>query len=146
MGQTCGLTVETEVDPQAEPESEELRVLLFEAARELLFNVVKHAETGCARLSLRVFDGGELRLVVADEGAGFVPAEQKVESDATGFGLFSLRERLELLGGRLHVEAVPGRGTRVSIVAPSRSSSSPGARLPGERAAAATVISAGPSP
>ena len=132
MGQTCGLTVETEVDPQAEPESEELRVLLFEAARELLFNVVKHAETGCARLSLTAFDGGELRLVVADEGAGFVPAEQKVESDATGFGLFSLRERLELLGGRLHVEAVPGRGTRVSIVAPSRSSSSPGARLPGE--------------
>ena len=49
MEQTCGLNVEIDVDPQAEPESEEIRILLFEAVRELLFNVVKHAETGRAR-------------------------------------------------------------------------------------------------
>ena len=46
MQETCGLVVEVEADPQAEPESEDLRILLFEAARELLFNVVKHAHTG----------------------------------------------------------------------------------------------------
>jgi signal transduction histidine kinase len=140
MGQTCGLTVETDVDPQAEPESEELRVLLFEAARELLFNVVKHAETGRARVALTASDG-EIRLVVADEGAGFVPPDQKLgRTVASGFGLFSLRERLELLGGRLQVEAVPGQGTQVTILAPSSSS---GGSLPGDQPAASAVISAG---
>ena len=92
-----------------------------------------------------MFDDGDLRLVVADEGAGFVLPEQKAEKTAAGgFGLFSLRERLELLGGRLHIEAVPGQGTRVTILAPSSSRGSlPGSRSPGNRPA---VISAGSSP
>ena len=122
MDQTCGLSVEVEVDPQAEPESEEIRILLFEAARELLFNVVKHAETGRARMTMTCVDGGSVCLVVSDEGTGFVPADPRLDKAiASGFGLFSIRERLELLGGRLQVDAVPGRGTCVSIMAPSRS-------------------------
>jgi len=146
MEQTCGLSVEVEVDPQAEPESEELRILLFEAARELLFNVVKHAETGCACVALTTSDGGGVCLVVSDEGAGFVPADPKVDKAiASGFGLFSIRERLELLGGRLQVDAVPGHGTRVSIVAPSHSGGSPGQRRHGNSPAASATFSSGSS-
>ena len=119
MEQTCGLNVEVEVDPQAEPESEEVRILLFEAARELLFNVVKHAETGRARVALTAAPDDGVCLAVSDEGAGFAPADPKSEqATASGFGLFSIRERLELLGGRLEVETAPGRGTRVTIWAP----------------------------
>ena len=119
MEQTCGLAVEVEVDPRVEPECEEVRILLFEAARELLFNVVKHAETGRARLTLTMSPDGEVCLTVADEGAGFRPAESTLErATASGFGLFSIRERLELLGGRLQVEAAPGRGTRITVSAP----------------------------
>jgi signal transduction histidine kinase len=120
MEQTCGLNVEVEVDPQAEPESEEIRILLFEAARELLFNVVKHAETDHAGVSLTALPGGKARLEVSDEGAGFTPLDPKLDrtDDASGFGLFSIRERLELLGGQMQVETAPGRGTRVVITAP----------------------------
>jgi signal transduction histidine kinase/DNA-binding NarL/FixJ family response regulator len=124
MEQTGGLMVDVEVDPQAEPESEEIRILLFEAARELLFNVVKHAETGRARVTMTPAQNGGVCLIVSDEGAGFPLTDPELETTATsGFGLFSIRERLELLGGRLHVSTSPGQGTQVSIVAPSRGKS-----------------------
>jgi signal transduction histidine kinase len=117
--QTHGLSVEVEVDPQAEPESEAVRILLFEAARELLFNVVKHAETGHARLSLATASDDRICLMVSDEGAGCVPTEpQNGQTKSSGFGLFSIRERLELLGGRLEINTAPGRGTQVSVFSP----------------------------
>ena len=87
MEQTCGLAVEVHVDPEAEPDSEELRSLLFGAARELLFNVVKHAETGRARVSMLPTSDGQLSLIVADEGAGFVPRLEKKR----GFGFRTLQ-------------------------------------------------------
>ena len=105
--------------------------------------MVKHAETGCAHVALTTSDGSSVCLVVSDEGAGFVPADPKVDKAiASGFGLFSIRERLELLGGRLQVDAVPGHGTRVSIVAPSRSGGgSPGQRRHGNSPAASATFS-----
>ena len=64
---------------------------------------------------------GEIELVVSDEGRGFDPAEPKRGAAAIGFGLLSIRERVELLGGPdLSVDAAPGRGTCVTIVAPCR--------------------------
>jgi signal transduction histidine kinase len=121
MQQTCGLNVEVEVDPKAEPGSEELRILLFEAARELLFNVVKHAETGRARVSLTMAPDQNVCLTVADDGAGFAHLDSVLErTDSSGFGLFSIRERLELMGGRLHIDTAPHHGTRVTISVPSR--------------------------
>ena len=75
MQETCGLAVDVEADPQADPESEDLCILLFEATRELLFNVLKHAHTGNARVRLaRSLARGEIQLVVSDEGGGFKPA------------------------------------------------------------------------
>ena len=119
MEQTCKLNVEIAVDPRAEPESEEIRILLFEAVRELLFNVVKHAETGRARVSMSVTPDDDVCMTVSDQGAGWAKTDVKIGSSTTsGFGLFSIRERLELMGGRLEVETAPGRGTRVSIWAP----------------------------
>jgi signal transduction histidine kinase len=121
MEQTCDLAVNVTVDPQAEPESEEIRIVLFEAARELLFNVVKHAETGRASVAMTRCDDGRVSLVVSDEGAGFAVSDPRLEKAASsGFGLFSIRERLELLGGRLEVDTAPDRGTRMTILAPSR--------------------------
>jgi signal transduction histidine kinase len=117
--QTHGLNVEVKVNPEAEPESEAVRILLFEAARELLFNVVKHAETGRARVTLTTANEDTVCLTVSDEGAGCLAT--RLDSNQTGsggFGLFSIRERLELMGGRLNIETAPGRGTRVSICAP----------------------------
>jgi signal transduction histidine kinase len=123
MEQTCGLVVDVDADPRAEPQSEEIRILLYEAARELLFNVVKHAETGRARLSLTVPGDGQVCLAVSDDGAGFALADSNSQNTISGFGLFSIRERLELLGGSLHIDSTPGSGTCATITAPV---SSPG--------------------
>jgi signal transduction histidine kinase len=118
--ETCRLVVDVEADPNVEPKSEDLRILLFEATRELLFNVVKHARTGSARVTLSAAPDGKLQIVVSDDGAGFNPEEPKLDrAMATGFGLFSIRERLELLGGRMEVDTTLGRGTHVAILAPS---------------------------
>jgi signal transduction histidine kinase len=115
------LVVDVEADPDVEAATDDLRILLFEATRELLFNVVKHARTGSARVAMTAPNDGELQIVVTDDGAGFNPAEPKIGAVATpGFGLFSIRERLELLGGRMQVDATLGRGTRISVSAPRR--------------------------
>ena len=54
---------------------------------------------------------GEIELVVSDEGSGFDPLEPKREAPAAiGFGLLSIRERVQLLGGRFVIDAAPGRG------------------------------------
>lgn len=106
------LTVEVDVDPQAEPASDNLRILLFEAAQGLLLNVVKHAHVNRASIRLSRIDN-QVQLFVADPGVGFDPSQRR-----GGFGLFSIRERLELLGGQVEVDSAPGRGTRVSLTVP----------------------------
>lgn len=117
------LSVQVETDERAEPADETLRTLLFEIARELLFNVVKHAKTDRARVRLARSRGDELEIVVADEGIGLDP--QGVEAARQvlgGFGLSNIRQRLDLIGGRMEITAAPGQGCRIRICAPAGSS------------------------
>jgi signal transduction histidine kinase len=94
--------------------SEPVRALLYKVARELLFNVAKHAGVNEARM--RVWRRGScLCLSVADRGQGFDP--EKLE-EAAGFGLLSIRERIRLLGGRMRIRSAPGRGSRFLIAIP----------------------------
>ena len=94
-----------------------LPVLLFQVTRELLFNVVKHAGVQMATLRLGQ-EGESLVIVVQDEGAGFDLAKMTPEYAVEGFGLASIRERLNLLGGELVVDAAPGHGTTVRVRVP----------------------------
>jgi signal transduction histidine kinase len=95
-----------------------VRTLLFECARELLFNVVKHAGVKEARVVMERSDD-EVRVAVEDRGRGFDPALiQSVRLDSAGFGLFSVQQRIELLGGRTEIHSAPGQGTRITLVAP----------------------------
>ena len=98
--------------------NEDMRVLLFQAVRELLFNVVKHADTNQARVELReAEEPGRVIIEITDEGRGFDPAATE-RTAPTGFGLYSVRERLGLVGGRMHITSAPGEGTRIIIDAP----------------------------
>jgi len=98
---------------------EETRVMLFRCVRELLFNVVKHARSASARVHLGRTGDGRVRIVVSDQGVGFKPEDLRdLEGNGAGFGLFSLRQRLELLGGRLDVDAAPGSGASFTIIGP----------------------------
>jgi len=111
--QKFDLAVEFHLDRQAEPASDSLRIFLFEAARELLLNVAKHAQVKTVELTLNR-DGDQIQLQVADHGVGFDPAQPST----SGFGLFGIRERVELLGGHVEVDSAPGRGTRVTLTVP----------------------------
>jgi PAS domain S-box-containing protein len=120
------LEVEVEADTEAEPDDEDLRVLLFEAVRELLFNVVKHAGANVARVVMRRVGAG-VQIDVSDDGAGFDSQETRAGGcSGTGLGLFSIRERLGLLGGRLEVESSVGQGTTVRLSAPMETPASLG--------------------
>jgi PAS domain S-box-containing protein len=116
FGAVHDLTVHLDIDAHCPTPDRSLRALLVQLVRELLFNVVKHAGTDQARLRLRSRDD-EVEIVVEDEGEGF--DAEAVEADSgEGFGMRSVRERVVLTGGCLHVDSAPGRGTRVTLVAP----------------------------
>jgi PAS domain S-box-containing protein len=130
-----GLRVEVDADPAAEPTDESTRVFLFQTVRELLLNVVKHAQTDLARVELKPLGEDHLRLIVADAGIGFELSALESRGMSGGFGLFSIRERLELLGGRLAVEASPGVGTRMTVDIPRGRVTAAAAVTPAETAA-----------
>jgi PAS domain S-box-containing protein len=96
------------------------RVFLFQAVRELCFNVVKHARATQAMVSIHSEgDSGIIRCEVADDGAGFDVKKDAQTADAQmGFGLFRIREQLRQCGGLLALETNPGSGTRVVIRLP----------------------------
>lgn len=102
---------------------EALQVLLYQSARELLFNVAKHAQVSEARIELACETDGDaplLRLSVQDRGLGFDPAAPPPAGAlaSSGLGLFGIRERLAPLGGRLQIQSARGNGTQVTIRLP----------------------------
>ncbi len=143
------LSVKVHVGEFAEPADEGMRVFLFQAARELLFNIVKHAETNSACVELRRFGESRVQLIVSDAGGGFDPAACRAQTTCGGFGLFSIRERLQLIDGRLDVRAAPGEGTRVTIEVPAGSLAAPlpanGSGVPASAAHLAEPVRSGDS-
>ena len=97
-----------------------IRVLLFRAARELLFNVAFHSNAAEAVLNLSE-DKENVFIRVEDNGVGFDPAkiDEKV-AELSGVGLFSIRERINHLGGSVGVESRIGEGTKVTIISPKK--------------------------
>jgi PAS domain S-box-containing protein len=118
--QQYGLTVQVSADPLADSDRKDVRTLLFESVRELLFNAVKHAHVDRVTLELVRISGDMLSITVADQGIGFDPATlvDRAKAGHVGWGLFSVRERLTLLGGRLEIDSTPGRGTTFRVIAP----------------------------
>jgi PAS domain S-box-containing protein len=103
--------------------AEELRVVVFQAVRELLANIVKHSGARAANIVLRRVESS-LRVTVVDDGEGFdVATLHDFRSGKAGFGLFSIRARYEQIGGACEISSVPGRGTRVTLIAPIVTSS-----------------------
>lgn len=121
FGEKYGLLVEVESDDSIEPEAEDVKIFLFQAVRELLFNVVKHGQTDRATLALACSaDHEQLEITVEDFGQGFKLQHAELDTQEPKFGLFSVRERLETLGGTLTIDSAPGQGTRARLLAPLR--------------------------
>ncbi len=113
MRTSFGLIVELKLDPDVQPASHPMRVFAFNAVRELLFNVVKHAGTKAARLALEPLETDRILIEVRDEGAGF-----EGEQRPTRTGLSRIRERAELFGGELRIVSKASQGTRASLILP----------------------------
>lgn len=115
MADKHGLFIELEVEEPGQL-PDDLKIMLFESIRELLFNVVKHARSRSASVNLRRVDGA-LQVTVSDQGVGFDP-DALAREPGPGLGLFGVRERIQLVGGALEINSRPTHGSRLVISVP----------------------------
>jgi signal transduction histidine kinase len=138
------LQVQLNIEGSEAGYSRQALMTLYRAAQEGLTNVQKHA--GAGQVDMKLEFGEEIaKLEIRDNGKGFAPepvgvipgqAGERVQQ--RGYGLQSMRERLELIGGDLRVESKPGGGTALHIIVPKRSTAQAGQlRLEGRVAVAA---------
>ncbi|MBN1944485.1 MAG: sensor histidine kinase [Bradymonadales bacterium] len=121
-----GIRVELQEQGQALTLPEEIQVTLFQSVRELLNNIAKHARAQAALVEIRWSTDG-VQVAVQDDGVGFDPALARRRGMVNGgFGLFSIQERLDHLGGEVVIQSERGQGSRVILKAP------PGDRTPPE--------------
>ncbi|OKI02310.1 hypothetical protein A6A06_14760 [Streptomyces sp. CB02923] len=85
---------------------------LYRAAQEGLTNARRHARATRVTVAVRLTEHAA-RLVVSDDGCGFVP-----NGSVTGFGLLGMRERVHMVGGSVHIDSGPGAGTRLTVTVP----------------------------
>jgi PAS domain S-box-containing protein len=111
--------IEIEITDDEQPKvlGDDQLIALYKAVRELLMNIVKHAKARKAVITLQR-NADSIGITVEDDGTGFEASAMKPYGSAGGFGLFSTRERLRGIGGRLEIASAPGTGTKVTIEAP----------------------------
>lgn len=117
MSGNYGFTVDVEVAEPVTIPDPALRAIVLRLVRELLFNVVKHAETQKATVHAHMEEEA-LVIAVVDDGQGFDPAVLAQSEDGTGYGLLGMRNRLDLFGGQIEIESSPGEGTTVTLIIP----------------------------
>ena len=118
INQQYSIQIDFEDDGQPKLLSNDLSIVLFQAVRELLINVVKHAQAEKAKVSIAKV-GKEIKIIVEDDGRG-------IDTDITypylkknhGFGLFNIYERMGYIGGGVNIESEAGHGTKITIVLP----------------------------
>ncbi len=103
-----------EIQPRPTPDIENN---LFRIAQEVLTNIGKHARASSARITLGVRNG-MLRLVISDDGVGFEPSLAPKADERGGWGLMTMAERADAIGGRFRVESATGKGTCVTVEVP----------------------------
>jgi signal transduction histidine kinase len=105
-------------DDKPKPLDEVVSILLYQTIRELLINIVKHSKAANAKIFIKK-DNDTININVEDDGIGFnADAIFNSRQKLRGFGLFSIRERLNYLGGHINFNSEPSHGTKVSLTAP----------------------------
>jgi len=113
QAERAGFVVQFVVESSGVRLSAELRIACFRVAQEALTNIVRHARARRVRLTV-ARQGVELRLLVADDGAGFDVAAARTRAARGGsLGLLGMQERVLLTGGEIEIVSAPGRGTEV---------------------------------
>lgn len=121
MMQKSGIKTDFQAKTQKYNLSQDTSVVLFQSVREILTNVIKHANASNVKVCIDKSDH-KIQVVIEDDGAGFALSKlQSPDKKKGGFGLFNVKERLEYLGGSFDIESKPGCGTRVIMVVPQES-------------------------
>jgi two-component system nitrate/nitrite sensor histidine kinase NarX len=116
-----GIAVELDSTLDGEPAlPAATEIQLIRVIQEALTNVRKHARATRAHVRLASAEPGTVTVVVEDDGRGFDSTATTVHRDG-GYGLQTMRERMQLAGGSLRIDSQPGRGTRVIAIVPDGS-------------------------
>lgn len=108
------IAIDLQMDGFTTDISKEVELCLYRVTQEALHNIAKHS--GARRATVRLEEGRDaLWMTISDDGRGFIQAET---AQKLGLGLASMRERLSIVGGDLHIESAPGRGTLLSSQVP----------------------------
>lgn len=111
------LPVDVVADENFDAVDDHLRDFLFQAVRELLFNVVKHAEARSATVAVHRLNE-RIQVKVRDDGRGCDTSHFQEHPTGDGFGIFHLQQRVQFLGGEFAVESEIGSGCEVSLIVP----------------------------
>ncbi|MBF0226426.1 MAG: GAF domain-containing sensor histidine kinase [Desulfobacterales bacterium] len=115
-----GIEIEFKDDFNDSLMEESIRVLLFQAVRELFFNMVKHANAKHAIISIKDDEG--IKIDIEDDGIGFNSSDvYTYDKKKKSFGLFSIRERLSHHGGYIDINSIPSKGTHITLFLPVKS-------------------------
>jgi PAS domain S-box-containing protein len=115
-----GILFHFEDDQKPKPVDDETCILLYNSVRELLINIIKHAQAQNIKVSMHR-DYRHILIDVYDDGIGFDISRPDAYMSKKGvFGLFSIDERLRYLGGQFKVESKLGHGSHVTLIAPLR--------------------------
>jgi signal transduction histidine kinase/CheY-like chemotaxis protein len=117
MEEDHGFLVSVQAEEEGSPESEALRIFLFQAVRELIFNSLKYSGVNQAGIKL-LRRSDEVVAIVEDSGVGFEWGQETKAKAGPGFGLFSIGERVKLLGGSMVLKTSPGEGTMICLRVP----------------------------
>lgn len=115
------IAVEFRAETQTNDLDYSMIIFLFKSVKELLINVVKHAQANKVKVSIaRKYNN--IILCVEDDGCGFDYDSHRLQhGKLSGFGLFNIREQLTYLGGNFNVESNPGVGSEVVLTVPLES-------------------------
>ncbi len=116
--QLYNIPIEFIDDKKSKPLDETSRILLYQAVRELIFNIIKHAKAKKILVLInRIKDS--VQIIIKDNGIGFnIKQLHFSKKSTTGFGLFSIQERMNHHKGSFSIESKPGRGTKVTLMTP----------------------------
>ena len=118
FSQEHDLKIQVNKDKQPKPLKTEGNIMLFQAVRELLLNIVKHSKATSVKIYIQRACN-DLRIIVEDNGIGFkINLIDHNQHKIKGFGLFSIYERLEYYGGNMMIESNKSQGTKITLLMP----------------------------
>lgn len=112
-GEQHGFATSFEIRGEVRRLEQDIEITAFQALKEMLNNIVKHAQAAHVTVTLN-YGTATLEITVEDDGKGFDPSSIRV-TEAGGFGLLNVRERLAYIGGSLTIDSAPGAGTRSTM-------------------------------